>query len=168
MSLLCLTHIGICVSEWERSLRFYRDVLGFTCRSELQIAGEPSDTLLQLHNVELRAIYLERDGMRIELLHYASPGYRGDGTPRAMNALGLTHLSFRVDSLAATLDTLKAAGVPILEPTHIDIAAFEAAAIMITDPDGTLIELVQAPGDVTAPPGSVTVVTSHECQVTSD
>jgi glyoxylase I family protein len=154
MSLLCLTHIGICVSEWERSLRFYRDVLGFTYRSELQIAGEPSDTLLQLQNVELRAIYLERDGMRIELLHYASPGHRGDGTPRAMNALGLTHLSFRVDNLAATLDTLKAAGVRILEPTHIDIPVFEAAAIMIADPDGTLIELVQAPGDVTAPPGA--------------
>jgi len=154
MSLLRLTHIGICVSDWERSLHFYRDLLGFTYRSELQIAGEPTDTLLQLPNVELRAIYLERDGTRIELLHYESPGHRGDGTPRAMNALGLTHLSFRVDNLAATLDTLEAAGVRILEPTHIDFPAFAAAAIMIADPDGTLIELVQAPGDVTAPPGA--------------
>ncbi len=154
MSLLRLTHIGICVSDWERSLRFYRDLLGFTCRSELQVAGEPSDTLLQLRNVELRALYLERDGMRIELLHYGSPGHQGDGQPRAMNALGLTHLSFRVDNLAGTREALKAAGVRILDQTHIDIPAFEAAAIMITDPDGTLIELVQAPGDITAPPGA--------------
>jgi len=153
MALLRLTHIGICVSDWERSLRFYRDVLGFTYRSELQVAGEPSDTLLRLQGVELRAIYLERDGTRIELLHYASPGHGGDGTPRAMNRLGLTHLSLRVDNLAATLAALKAAGVHILEQTHIDIPAFEAAAIMITDPDGTLIELVQSPGDITAPPG---------------
>jgi glyoxylase I family protein len=71
-----------------------------------------------------------------------------------MNALGLTHLSFRVDNLAATCATLEAAGVRILAPTHIDIPAFEAAAIMIADPDGTLIELVQAPGDITAPPGA--------------
>ena len=154
MSLLRFTHVGICVSDWQRALHFYRDLLGFTYRSELQVAGEPSDTLLQLHNVELRAVYLERDGMRIELLHYGSPGYRGDGTPRAMNALGLTHLSFRVDNLAATRDALEAAGVQILKQTHIDIPAFEAAAIMITDPDGTLIELVQAPGDITAPPGA--------------
>lgn len=153
MSLLRLTHIGICVSDWERSLRFYRDLLGFTYLSELQVAGEPTNTLLGLADVELRALYLERDGTRIELLHYASPGHRGDGTPRAMNALGLTHLSFRVDNLATTLDVLKRAGVPILEQTHIDIPAFAAAAIMITDPDGTLIELVQSPGDLTLPPG---------------
>ena len=71
-----------------------------------------------------------------------------------MNRLGLTHLSFRVDNLAATLETLTHAGVRVLEQTHIDIPAFGAAAVMITDPDGTLIELVQSPGDVTVPPGA--------------
>jgi glyoxylase I family protein len=153
MSFLRLTHIGICVSDWERSLRFYRDVLGFKYLSELQVAGEPTNTLLQLHNVELRAIYLERDGTRIELLHYASPGHRGDGKPRSMNQLGLTHLSLRVDNLAAALADLKKAGVYIVERTHIDIPAFEAAAVFISDPDGTLIELVQSPGDPALPPG---------------
>ena len=153
MSLLRLTHIGICVSDWERALRFYRDLLGFQYLSELQVAGEPTDTLLQLRNVTLRAIYLERDGTRIELLHYATPGHQGDGRPRAMNQLGLTHLSLRVDNLAATVDALKQAGVRILEKSRIDIPAFDAAAVFITDPDGTLIELVQAPGDPAVPPG---------------
>jgi glyoxylase I family protein len=154
MSFLRLTHIGICVADCERSLRFYRDVLGFKYRSELQVAGEPSNTLLQLENVDLRAVYLERDGTRIELLHYASPGHRGDGGPRPMNQLGLTHLSLRVDNLATTLAGLESAGVEILQRTHIDIPAFEAAAIFIADPDGTLIELVQAPGDPEQPPGA--------------
>jgi glyoxylase I family protein len=154
MSLLRLTHIGICVSDWERSLRFYRDALGFTYLSEIQVAGEPSDTLLQLDNVALRAIYLERDGTRIELLHYSSPGYEGDGAPRPMNRLGLTHVSLRVDDLAATLAALHAAGVRVLERTRSDIPAFNAAAIFVTDPDGTLIELVQSPGDPAAPPGA--------------
>lgn len=153
MSFVRLTHIGVCVSDWERSLRFYRDVLGFRYLSELQVGGEPSNTLLQLDNVTLRAIYLERDGTRIELLHYATPGHRGDGRPRPMNELGLTHLSLRVDNLAETLVDLKNAGVQILQRTHIDIPAFEAAAIFITDPDGTLIELVQSPGDPAVPPG---------------
>jgi len=154
MSFLRLTHIGICVSDWERSLRFYRDVLGFTYRSELQVGGEPTDTLLQLENVTLRAIYLERDGTRIELLHYAAPGHRGDGAPRPMNQLGLTHLSLRVDNLSATMEALQHGGVHILDRTHIDIPAFGAAAIFITDPDGTLIELVQSPGDPAVPPGA--------------
>ncbi len=154
MSILRLTHIGICVSDWERSLRFYRDVLGFKHLSELQLEGEPSSTLLQLSDVALRAIYLERDGTRIELLHYASPGHRGDGSPQPMNQLGLSHLSLRVDNLAATLDALNAAGVHVLTQTRIDIPAVEAAAVFVVDPDGTLIELVQAPGDPTAPPGA--------------
>ena len=154
MALQRLTHVGICVSDCERSLHFYRDLLGFAYRSELRVSGPPADTLLQIPNTELRAIYLERDGMRIELLHYASPGHHGDGAPRPMNALGLTHLSFRVDDLATTRRRLETAGVRFLDATHIDIPAAGAAAIMLTDPDGTLIELVQAPGDVTAPPGA--------------
>lgn len=153
MSLLRLTHIGICVADLERSLRFYRDVLGFAYRAEIRVTGEPSTTLLQLDDVDLRAVYLERDGTRIELLHYAAPGHRGTGETRPMNQLGLTHLSLRVDDLATTLADLKSAGVRILDRTHIDIPAFGAAAIFVTDPDGVLIELVQAPGDPAAPPG---------------
>jgi len=153
MPFLRLTHIGICVSDWERSLRFYRDLLGFRYLSELQVAGEPSDTLLQLRDVHLRAVYLERDGTRIELLHYASPGHRAESVPRPMNQLGLTHLSFRVADLASLVRELREAGVNILDRTRIDIPAFEAAAVFVTDPDGTLIELVQAPGDPSLPPG---------------
>lgn len=153
MAVLRMTHVGICVTDVERSIRFYRDLLGFTYRSELRVQGEPSDTLLRLRSVDLHAVYLERDGTRIELLYYASPTAVGSAAPRAMNARGLTHLSLRVDSLAETLATLRAAGVQVLDETHIDIPDFGAAAIFITDPDGTLIELVQSPGDLEAPPG---------------
>jgi catechol 2,3-dioxygenase-like lactoylglutathione lyase family enzyme len=149
-----LSHIGICVSDLERSLAFYRDLLGFKRVSELQIAGEPTTTLLQLDDVDLHAVYLERDGTRIELLYYRKPGSTGEATARPMNQLGLTHLSLRVDDLPGLLDRMKAAGVRVLEKSRIDIPAFEAAAVFITDPDGTLIELVQAPGDPSMLPGA--------------
>ena len=68
-----LTHVGIAVLDLERSLRFYRDLLGFRWEHELEVAGEPTDTLLRLRGVELKAVYLVRDGVRIELLHFASP-----------------------------------------------------------------------------------------------
>ena len=142
-----MSHIGICVSDWEHSVRFYRDVLGFRYTRELQFAGEPSGTLLRLKDVDFRAIYLERDGVCIELLHYASPGHVGDGSPRAMNALGLTHISLRVDDLEAFLPELERAGVQVLRHTRIDIPEAATSAVFIADPDGTLIELVQQPGD---------------------
>jgi glyoxylase I family protein len=154
MAILRMTHIGICVTDLERSTRFYRDLLGFAYRSELRVQGEPTQTLLRLRDVELQAVYLERDGTRIELLHYAVPGAIGDGAPRPMNGRGLTHLSLRVDDLAATVATLRAADVRVLDDSRIDLPEFAAAAVFIADPDGTLIELVQAPGDVGAPPGA--------------
>ena len=155
MSILRAAHLGLCVSDLERSLRFYRDILGFRYLSEMQVAGEPSNTLLQLPDVDLHAVYLERDGTRIELLHYRNPGHVAGPQPRPMNQLGLTHLSFRVDNLAGMLQDLADAGGGVLERTHIDIPAFEAAAVFITDPDGTLIELVQSPGDPAIPPRGV-------------
>ncbi len=142
-----MSHIGICVSDWKRSLRFYHDLLGFRFVYDLQVDGEDCSRLLRLKDVALRAIYLEREGVRIELLHYASPGHAGDGGTRPMNQLGLTHLSLRVDDLDAILAEFEAASVNIQYDTRIDSPATNTKVIFISDPDGTLIEFVQQPGD---------------------
>jgi catechol 2,3-dioxygenase-like lactoylglutathione lyase family enzyme len=154
MSILRFTHIGICVADLDRSICSYRDVLGFQFRSELRIGGEPTSTLLRLPDVDLQAVYLERDGMRIELLYYHTPAAVGAGKPQSMHERGLTHLSLRVDNLADLLRTMHAAGVEVLADSRIDLPEFQAGAVFICDPDGTLIELVQSPGDVEAPPGA--------------
>jgi len=148
-----LTHIGICVSDLERSLRFYRDLLGFAWEHQLDIEGAPVDQLLRLTGTKLRAVYLVRDGVRIELLHYPSPP-APPRRERVMNELGLTHLSFRVANLAETLAGLRAAGERVLEDTVLDFPEFQSGAAMVVDPDGQLIELVAAPGDPAAPPGA--------------
>ena len=149
-----LSHLGICVSNLEQALVFYRDGLGFRELGGLDVQGSEAATLLELPGVELRAVYLERDGVRIELLHYATPGHVGDAQPRGMNTLGLTHLSFRVQDLDATLAALELTGGRVLKHTRTENPRFSAAAVFVSDPDGTRIELVQAPGDPAALPGS--------------
>jgi catechol 2,3-dioxygenase-like lactoylglutathione lyase family enzyme len=151
--LLRLTHVGICVSDMERSLRFYRDLLGFAYEHTLHVEGEPSDTLLRLRGVKLDAAYLQRDGVRIELLRFAGPPAPPART-RPMNEHGLTHLSFRVADLDVTLAALRAAGERVLDETIIRIPEFRSAACFVVDPDGQLVELVQSPGDPAAPPRS--------------
>ena len=94
---------------------------------------------------------LFRSGVRIELLYFASPP-TAERPPRVMNEPGLTHLSFRVVDLAATLAVLRTAGVAILEDTLLQFPDFGSAACFVRDPDGQLIELVQSPGDPSAPP----------------
>jgi catechol 2,3-dioxygenase-like lactoylglutathione lyase family enzyme len=141
---LRVNHVGLCVSDLEASLRFYRDALGFEQKGELRVKGEPADTLLRLRDVAMHALYLHRDGLTIELLHYASPGHLGDGTPRPMNALGFTHLSLQVDDLDALVSDLAAHGFSQLDDTRIENPAMHARAVFVTDPDGTLVELVES------------------------
>ncbi len=148
-----LSHIGICVSNLQRSLVFYRDGLGFRECSKLDVSGAPVDTLLQLPGTQLQALYLERDGTRIELMHFSEPGHVGDGSPRAMNALGLTHLSLRVAELDTTVADLTRAGGRVLNETRIENPEFRASAIFVSDPDGLRIELVEQAGDPTRLPG---------------
>jgi catechol 2,3-dioxygenase-like lactoylglutathione lyase family enzyme len=149
--LLRLTHIGICVSDLDHSLRFYRDLLGFELEHELHVEGEPTDTLLRLRDIVLDAVFLSRDGVRLELLRFQRPPAPPPRT-RTMREPGLTHLSFRVADLDATLAALRAAGERVLDETVIRFPEWQSAACMIVDPDGQLIELVQTPGDPAAPP----------------
>ena len=113
--------------------------------NELELEGEPSQTLLQLGGLRFRAVYLERDGVVIELLAYESPGAVGPAEARPMNQLGLTHLSLAVDDLDASLAELEAAGARVLGETRIEVPQARTRAVFVTDPDGTRIELVERP-----------------------
>src|SRR5262245_47516420 len=73
-------HMGQCVTDLDRSRRFYVDVLGFEPWREIQIPDGGSDKLLRLSPpIGLTACYLRRDGFVLELLHYAGSG----AAPRA-------------------------------------------------------------------------------------
>jgi catechol 2,3-dioxygenase-like lactoylglutathione lyase family enzyme len=148
-----LSHVGLCVTDLERSLRFYRDGLGFVEEHRLEVGGEPTDRLLRLRGTLLRAIYLLRDGVRLELLCFTSPP-GPPATERPMNQPGLTHLSFRVADLDATLVSLREAGAEILEDTVLAFPEWHSGAAFVRDPDGQLLELVQSPGDPSKPPGA--------------
>lgn len=154
MSILRVSHLGICVSDMQRSLCFYRDQLGFAPVSTLEVAGEPSDTLLGLEGVDLEAAYLELDGVCIELLYFAHPEAGAASHDAPINRLGLTHLSLRVEDLPATVEGLARAGVDIVEASRISNPELGSHAVFVRDPDGLRIELYEAPGDPSRPPGA--------------
>jgi catechol 2,3-dioxygenase-like lactoylglutathione lyase family enzyme len=144
---LSFSHLGICVSDLERSMRFYVEGLGFEPMASHQI-GDEFGTLMEVDGVELESRMLARDGVTIELLGYRSPGTTGDGSRRPMNQLGLTHLSFRVDDvdgLAATIEALGGTVVPTTRTTF-DLPGSRLDFLYCTDPDGVRIELMRLPG----------------------
>jgi catechol 2,3-dioxygenase-like lactoylglutathione lyase family enzyme len=67
-----------------------------------------------------------------------------------MNQTGLTHLSFLVDDLDATLASLAALGARVLAETRLEGGGAGPNAIFVTDPDGTRIELVEGDFDPAA------------------
>jgi catechol 2,3-dioxygenase-like lactoylglutathione lyase family enzyme len=70
-----------------------------------------------------------------------------------MNARGLTHLSFRVEGLDGVVARLVELGGAALAASRIGGGHGGAQAAFVCDPDGTRIELVEAPGDPARLPG---------------
>lgn len=137
-----LTHVGLCVRDIERSTEFYCAALGFVKVRQMYVDDDATARLLDVDNLVLELVYLERDGFRLELLGYARPGTIGATGPRAMNALGFTHLSFRVDDVDALAGTIVAHGGQLLAGRTV-IFSGKSRGLMLTDPDGNLLELIE-------------------------
>ncbi len=143
-----LSHIGICVSDLERSRRFYRDGLGFEEVGSHHV-GDEFASLMEVPGVDLDSVMLARDGVTIELLGFRAPGHTGEPVRRPMNRLGLTHLSFRVDDVNAVAAAIEREGGVVIGGTRttLDISGVALDFVYCTDPDGTRIELMHLPGD---------------------
>ena len=145
------THIGICVSDLDRSLRFYCEALGFDVLGRQDLHGRTLDQLNQLESVKVRTVFLGRDGSRLELMQFESPGCVGPRTARPMNQLGLTHLAFRVADFDAVCAKIEAAGGRLIPETRMELPG-PARVIMVTDPDGLRVELLERRGPLDALP----------------
>ncbi len=140
MSHLSVSHLGLCVSDLERSLRFYCDGLGFTKADTHAIGNEFAAALEVPGDVVLTSQFIRRAELAIELLHYTSPG-TGGLPSAARNQLGLTHLSFVVDDLDGTVERLVRHGGTLVESTRTAGEGIEL--LFVADPDGTRIELMR-------------------------
>jgi lactoylglutathione lyase len=128
-------HVGQCVTDLDRARRFYVELFGFEEVRELHPPDDPSAKLLRLDApLGMTALYLQRDGFVLELLHFsANPArpYR----PRVMNDPGLTHLSLSCD-LERVVPRVAELGGEVLADTDIGFGMF------VRDPDGQLLELL--------------------------
>jgi catechol 2,3-dioxygenase-like lactoylglutathione lyase family enzyme len=133
MGAAILNHTGLCVSDLERSRRFYTEVFGFRPWFEISPSDESSAALLDLEPpMGLTATYLELGGFILELISYSARSVRP--STHLMDDLGLTHLSLAVDDIPGTV----AKAIELGGAAVVDIGM----AFMITDPDGQKLELL--------------------------
>ena len=133
-----LSHFGICVSDPERSKRFYADALGFELSHELHFA-EPFDILTELPGLKGHAAFYQKGPVTIELLWNDEPETVGPASRRPMNQLGLTHIAFVVENLEATAERIEDCGGQPLRQTLVSSPVGDM--MFATDPDGTRLEL---------------------------
>ncbi len=147
MAIIGAHHTSYTVSDTVRSIAFYRDLLGFELivdRPEVTleyfrtIIGFPDGVV---HNAVLR---IPGTTHLLELNGYKHPrGKEQDLTP---NNPGSSHICYFVDDLKSMYETLKAAGVQFISsPTFLDQGPNKGGwALYMKDPDGIVIELLQA------------------------
>ena len=140
---LAFSHFGICVRDLDRSLRFYCDGLGFE-KSESHAIGSEFARLMDLDDVTVTSQFIRRGPTTIELLAFTDPAPVGDGSRRPVHRLGLTHLSFRVRDLEATVEHLVGLGGAVVETsrTTLDLGGTPLQFVYCTDPDGVRVELM--------------------------
>jgi catechol 2,3-dioxygenase-like lactoylglutathione lyase family enzyme len=130
-----VNHVGLCVTDLDRSCAFYIDVLGFEPDRELAVPDQAAGYLLSVEApVGLTAVYLRRGPFTLELLHFDRPGNpAADDHP--FNQPGLTHLSFAVADLDASVALVTERGGEVL-------TLIPGAAAIVLDPDGQRLELL--------------------------
>ena len=144
MKATCVTHIGICVRDMDKSLAFYRDILG------MQVLGDrmtdPTESG-RSHNYKRvrqarRWVSLSYgEGSSPPLTLTCHPGDEPDGQPIKLDEVGISHLSFGVQDVEGLTKELLAKGIELAGPLEsFTDAKGEIRSIYVQDPDGILVQ----------------------------
>jgi catechol 2,3-dioxygenase-like lactoylglutathione lyase family enzyme len=144
-------HTGFTVRSLERSLAFYRDLLGFEIVFQWNPQASYIGELLGYPTVDLHSAILKipNSDVFLELLEYR--GIPEKSVDMANGNIGNAHIAFNVDELEPLYERLKASGVKsVSEPITPTIGPNRGGrAVYIVDPDGFRIELIQTPRSFT-------------------
>ncbi len=128
LNLKTVHHIAIICSDYERSKKFYTEILGCTIVLETFRTERNSYKL----DLAINGTYI------IELFSFPDPPAR----PSRPEACGLRHLAFSVDNIETSIDFLKSKGVTC-EPVRVDELTGKRFTFF-ADPDGLPLELYEA------------------------
>ncbi len=136
-----IRHVGIVISNLDKALYFYRDILGLRIKREMIESGKYIDNLSALKGVRVKTIKMSADdGNLIELLYYES--HPRESIDRDICDVGYSHISFTVGSLDYEYKRLRGKGIrfncaPQISPDG------RVKVVFCRDPEGNLIELVE-------------------------
>jgi catechol 2,3-dioxygenase-like lactoylglutathione lyase family enzyme len=134
-------HLVVGVSDMDRALAFYRDVLGMEVIFETLISGEPFDAVLHAkRKQEGRVVGGLLGGLMLELLSLGTEP--AADTPTRRGLTGIHNVSLSVTDLDDTHRRIRDAGYsPDQDPFEIG----GVRMFFVKDPDGTAVEFIELP-----------------------
>lgn len=143
--------IGFTVSDMDRSIAFYRDVLTFEPVGDVEVDGPEYDRLFGVFGVRARIVRMQLGDQQIELTQFVSPpDVRPIPVPSYSNDLWFQHFAIVVRDMDAAWAQLRKHHVRQISPRPQTIPVSNAAAagikaIKFRDPDGHNLELLWFP-----------------------
>ena len=149
-----VSHIAVCVADLEKSLEFYRDILGLTVkmRTTQEMAGRPGAESAEMYERPRKArtvanIYFDDPAYPQPFLVLTShPGDQVGGEPIKLDQRGISHISFGVENVKAYAEELAAKGVPLAGSMEdFTDESGNVRTIFVYDPDGILVQFDEGP-----------------------
>lgn len=137
-----LNHVGIVIRDWEKSVAFYREVLGAKVVARNFIPSNQTDVA-----------YLQIAGGMVELLHRRQPA--------AGEVFGITHIGFMTDNLDADYGALVDSGCEGVVPPKVAGTGIGRLGFLL-DPNGARVELLQREVDFRTAPIEHEIVKSFD------
>lgn len=142
-------HVGLVVSDLDRSIRFYRDLLGLEFQGEILMEGEATEKIFACPQCSARVAYLNGDSdynmPPVELIEFQNKAVKT--TPGQLFATSIAELCFYTDDIDAVYEKLLANQVECLSsPQDFDFTAQgfgKSKAFYFRDPDGIILEMMQ-------------------------
>jgi catechol 2,3-dioxygenase-like lactoylglutathione lyase family enzyme len=141
---LSFNHTAFTVSDLDRIISFFRDLLGFELTSRAARDGRLIGRMTALEGVEIEIAYVNGPGHRIELIQYKAPVDREVVMPRLCDA-GAAHVALNVTGIEALVAASGAYGfAPVGEIIEIDAGPNKGSKVIyLRGPDGITVEYIQ-------------------------
>ena len=95
-----IAHVGVPVSNTEKSLEFYQDALGLEFLSSREISGDHISSGVEVPNAKIKVTLLKSNNLMVELLEYLEP--KGQKFDRNNNDARSMHIAFNVKDIDTT------------------------------------------------------------------
>jgi MIP family channel proteins len=144
--------VGLTVSDMERSVAFYEEVLGFEKTSDTQVAGPAYERLTGLLGLRARVVVMRLGDERLELTQFLVPRGRAAPADSRSNDAWFQHVAIITNDIEQGYLWLRRHDVQEVSPGPQRLPDWNARAggikaLYFRDPDGHPLEILQFPPD---------------------